>query len=213
MFARGNGDAHRTQYAGDRKRPTGDHDHGALYHRRLPVYCARRPSSLRDGAVAKRLYPRICRRAAASVDEQCIHLRAEWDADDRRGHAGKGTGSMTRDIAFPYSSAFDGRTATAELEAHIYQMIEQLLFTSPGERVNRPTFGSGVMQLIFAPNSQELASATEHMIQSAIQQYLGDLIRPEAVTVTSEDATLTILVQYVIQRTQQRQIAQFEREV
>jgi hypothetical protein len=69
------------------------------------------------------------------------------------------------------------------------------------------------MQLIFAPNSQELASATEHMIQSAIQQYLGDLIKPEAVTVTSEDATLTILVQYVIQRTQQRQIAQFEREV
>lgn len=120
---------------------------------------------------------------------------------------------MTRDIGFPHTIGFDGRTAPADLEAHIYQMIEQLLFTSPGERVNRPDFGSGVMQLVFAPNSPELAAATEHMIQSAIQQHLGDLIKPEAVTVTSEEATLTILVQYIVQRTQQRQVAQFEREV
>jgi phage baseplate assembly protein W len=163
--------------------------------------------------MVNRFGPRTGERSAAGADRQRVHLRAKRHSDERHCHAGEGSGNMTRDIAFQYSTALDGRTATADLEAHIYQMIEQLLFTSPGERVNRPTFGSGVMQLVFAPNSQELASATEHMIQSAIQQYLGDLIKPEAVTITSEDATLTIMVQYVIQRTQQRQIAQFEREV
>jgi phage baseplate assembly protein W len=120
---------------------------------------------------------------------------------------------MMTNIAYPFQIDPAGRVATASDDEHIRQMIEQLLFTSPGERVNRPDFGTGVMQLVFAPNSSELASATEFMIQSALQQHLGDVIKPEAVRVTSEDATLTITVQYVIQRNQQRQVAQFSREV
>ena len=120
---------------------------------------------------------------------------------------------MTKHIAYPYHVDGQGRTAIATEARHIYQMIEQLLFTSPGERVNRPEFGTGVMQLVFAPNSPELAAATEFMVQSAIQQYLGDIVKPEAVTVTSRDSTLTINVQYVILKTQQRQTAQFSREI
>jgi hypothetical protein len=120
---------------------------------------------------------------------------------------------MNDAINYPYHLDGQGRTATAAPARHIYQMIEQLLFTSPGERVNRPDFGTGVMQLVFAPNSPELATATEFMIQSAIQQYLGDIVKPESVTVTSQDATLTIKVQYVILKTQQRQTAQFSREI
>jgi phage baseplate assembly protein W len=163
--------------------------------------------------MAERFDTRARRRPAAGDTEQRIDLCAQRHADANRHDADEGAGNMRRDILFPYSTGFDGRTATADLEAHIYHMIEQLLFTSPGERVNRPDFGTGVMQLVFAPNSAELAVATEHLIQSSIQQYLGDLVKPEAVTVTSEEATLTIVVQYVVQRTQQRQVAQFEREV
>lgn len=120
---------------------------------------------------------------------------------------------MSSHIAYPYHIDGQGRAATAAQAGHIYQLIEQLLFTSPGERVNRPDFGTGVMQLVFAPNSPELAAATEFMIQSAIQQYLGDVVKPESVTVTSRDATLTINVQYIILKTQQRQTAQFSREI
>jgi uncharacterized protein len=116
------------------------------------------------------------------------------------------------DIAFPYGISNERRTATAPTPDHIRQMIEQLLFTSPGERVNRPDFGTGVMQLVFAPNSPELATATEFMVQSALQQYLGDLIRPEAVSVSCVDSTLSIRVDYVVLRTQQRQSAQFGRQ-
>lgn len=117
------------------------------------------------------------------------------------------------DIAFPYSINNDRRTAWAATPAHVRQMIEQLLFTSPGERVNRPEFGTGVMQLVFAPNSPELATATEFMVQSALQQYLGDVIKPISVNVTSVDSTLTIRVDYVLLRTQQRESAQFSRSI
>jgi uncharacterized protein len=110
-----------------------------------------------------------------------------------------------------YPFHFDGRGGTAETteEKHIRDLIEQVLFTSPGERVNRPTFGSGVMQLVFAPNGDALAAATQFTVQGALQQWLGDLIQIEAVDVQSEDSTLRILIQYTIRRTQQGQVAQF----
>ena len=80
-------------------------------------------------------------------------------------------------IAYPFHIDGRGRTADADNEEHIRQMIEQLLFTSPGERVNRPDFGTGLMQLIFAPNSPELAAATEFTVQGALRQWLGEVTK------------------------------------
>src|SRR5829696_2710179 len=101
-------------------------------------------------------------------------------------------------IEFPFHFDNRGRTATTDDDDHIRDMIEQLIFTSPGERVNRPDFGSGVMQLIFAPNSPELAAALQFTLQAALQRWLGDLIDLQALEVTSEDSTLRIDVQYVV---------------
>ena len=112
-------------------------------------------------------------------------------------------------IDFPYRLDHRGRTAEAGSDKHIRDLIEQVLFTSPGERVNRPTFGSGLMQLVFAPNSAELASATQFLVQGALQQWLGDLIQVETVSVNVEDAVLRVTVEYVIRRSQERQVAQF----
>ena len=116
-------------------------------------------------------------------------------------------------IDYPFH--FDGRglTASTTYEDHIRDLIEQLLFTVPGERVNRPDFGTGLMQLVFAPNSNELATATEFMVQGALQQWLGDVIQVEAVDIEGEEAELRVTVQYIILRNQQRQQAQFSREV
>ena len=86
-------------------------------------------------------------------------------------------------LAYPYRFAPLGNTAETADEPHIRDLIEQVLFTSPGERVMRPDFGSGVAQLVFAPNSVELASATQMLIQGALQQWLGNLIRIEEVAV------------------------------
>jgi phage baseplate assembly protein W len=106
-------------------------------------------------------------------------------------------------IDFPFHFDSRGRTAATDDNDHIHDMIEQLLFTSPGERVNRPDFGSGLLQLVFAPNSPELASAVQFTTQAALQRYLGDLIDLNALEVTTQDSTLSVTVKYTVRQTQE----------
>jgi Bacteriophage baseplate protein W len=108
------------------------------------------------------------------------------------------------DIDYPFHIDGRGRTATTGLEDHVRDMIEQLLFTNPGERVNRPDFGSGLLELIFAPNSPELAAALQFTMQGALQRWLGDVIEVENLDVESDDASLRITVGYLLRRTGQR---------
>jgi phage baseplate assembly protein W len=116
-------------------------------------------------------------------------------------------------LRYPFSFDARGRTSEASADAHIRDLIEQVLFTSPGERVNRPTFGSGLQQLVFAGNSPVLATATQFSAQGALQQWLGDLIEVQAVEVTNEDSTLRVIVRYTVRRTQKPAVAQFAKEV
>lgn len=116
-------------------------------------------------------------------------------------------------VDYPYGFDGRGRTARTNQDEHIRDLIEQVLFTSPGERVNRPTFGCGLLQLVFAPNSDALATATQLTVQGSLQQWLGDLIVVEAVDVNNEDSRLEVTVRYLIRRNQERQTAQFAREV
>jgi uncharacterized protein len=114
-------------------------------------------------------------------------------------------------IDFPFHFDNRGRTATTGDDDHIRDMIEQLLFTNPGERVNRPDFGSGLLQLVFAPNSPELAATLQFSLQAALQRELGDLIELQELEVTSEDATLRVIVQYVVRRTGEPRTETIER--
>jgi uncharacterized protein len=114
---------------------------------------------------------------------------------------------------YPFKVDGRGRTAAADGDNHIRQLMEQVLFTALGERVNRPTFGSGVNQLVFAPNNSELATATHFLVQGALQQWLGDLIHVESVTARSDESTLTVVVHYVVKRSQEHQTVQFAKEV
>ena len=79
-------------------------------------------------------------------------------------------------IDFPFHPDSRGQTAVTNDDAHIRDMIEQFLFTNPGERVNRPDFGSGLLQLVFAPNSPELAATLQFTVQAGLQQWLSDII-------------------------------------
>lgn len=116
-------------------------------------------------------------------------------------------------IDFPLHFDDRGRTAETNDDNHIRDMIEQVLFTSPGERVNRPTFGSGLMQIVFQLNSNELATTTQFLVQGALQQWLGDLIEVNDVDVESDDSTLLVTIKYTVRRTQQQQVAQLQRGV
>lgn len=101
-------------------------------------------------------------------------------------------------LDFPFHVDGYGRSASTSDEDHVRDIVEQLLFTVPGERVNRPDFGTGVMRLVFAPNSTELAGAIEYTLQAALQQWLSDDLRVEQVTVQADDATLQVTVAYVL---------------
>jgi phage baseplate assembly protein W len=116
-------------------------------------------------------------------------------------------------IDFPLHFDGRGRTALTDDDDHIRDMLEQLIFTTPGERVNRPDFGSGILQLIFAPNSPELAATLQFTLQAAIQRWLGDLLDLVNLDVQSADSTLTIDIQYVVRRTGQTKTAHFSRTV
>ena len=116
-------------------------------------------------------------------------------------------------VKFPFQIGRRGRTALTPDEDHIRELIEQVIFTSPGERVNRPTFGSGLMQLVFEPNSDTLAATTQFLVQGALQQWLGDLIEINDVQVDHRDAALQVCVYYTLRTPRHEHRAQFRREI
>lgn len=114
-------------------------------------------------------------------------------------------------IDFPFQFDGRGQTALTDDNDHIRDMIEQFLFTNAGERVNRPDFGSGIMQLVFAPNSPELAATLQFTVQAGLQQWLGNLIEVQELNVTNEDATLRVDLVYKVRRTEEITSTSFTR--
>src|SRR3954462_10858085 len=118
---------------------------------------------------------------------------------------------MHLDSPFPVDPG--GRTAATTDDDHVRDLVEQVLFTAPGERVNRPTFGSGGLRLVFEPGGPELATANRYVVQSALQQWLADVIEVQAVDVTSVDSTLRVGVRYRVRTASQATTAVFVRPV
>jgi uncharacterized protein len=116
---------------------------------------------------------------------------------------------------FPYPFAFDGkgRTATAEHPQHVRQMIEQVLFTNPGERLNRPDFGSGLLNFVHSPNSEVVAAAMQANVQGSLQRWLGDVIEVHALEVQPDDNKLTVLVSYSLLQSAETRTETFERNI
>ncbi|MDE1948647.1 MAG: GPW/gp25 family protein [Burkholderiales bacterium] len=105
---------------------------------------------------------------------------------------------MTTPLDHPLHIAGSGRTAGTDDDDHVRDLIEQVLLTAPGERVMRPDFGSGVLALVFEPNSGQLAAATQMLAQASLQQYLSQLISVQAVEVRAADNLLVVDVRYVL---------------
>ena len=101
-------------------------------------------------------------------------------------------------LAFPYRIDGRGRSAGSGDVAHLRELIEQVLFTAPGERVMRPDFGCGLAQLVFEPNSVTLAATTQMLVQSSLQQHLSHLIAVDAVDVQADDAALRVDIRYTV---------------
>jgi len=101
-------------------------------------------------------------------------------------------------IGFPFRLDARGRVAGAAYPQHVRQMVEQLLFTSPGERVNRPDFGCGLHELVFAPENDALAAATQFLVMGALQRWLGTVLEPAEVRVDTDDTQLLVTIRYTL---------------
>jgi phage baseplate assembly protein W len=103
---------------------------------------------------------------------------------------------MTLFLDFPFHIDGRGRSAESDEDDHVRDMIMQVLFTDPGERVNRPDFGCGLKQLVFMPNSDALATATQFLVQGSLQRWLEAVIQVESVEVEAVDSELRVAVVY-----------------
>lgn len=115
-------------------------------------------------------------------------------------------------LDFPYRVDANGRSARISHADHVRDMIEQFLFTSPGERVNRPDFGAGLLRNVFAPNSPELAAALQFGIEAGLVRWLGEVIELDRVEVSAQDARLVVDLHYRLRATGEVRDERIERE-
>lgn len=114
-------------------------------------------------------------------------------------------------VKFPLQFDALGSTATSERDDHIHEMIELVLFTNPGERVNRPEFGCGILHNIFAGNGDQLAVALQATMAASLNRWLGDLIEVRELEVVPNDSTLSVLLSYCVTNTGEIRTDTFER--
>lgn len=120
---------------------------------------------------------------------------------------------MSRSLAFPFSIGDLGAPRSSGRRRALREQIEQLLFTLPGERVNRPRFGCGVQRLVFSGASPEAAASAEYVIGVNLREHLEDAIAVDAVRVTADpdQATLLIDVLYTVRETGEERADSFRR--
>ncbi|HVR07643.1 MAG TPA: GPW/gp25 family protein [Thermoanaerobaculia bacterium] len=114
-------------------------------------------------------------------------------------------------VRFPFQLDLGRDVAQSPDEPHLRELIEELLFVSPGERVNRPTFGCPLIERVFAPDTAETAAATQVMVQTSLQQWLGALIQVLGVNVQFQDDQMIVTVSYQDRRTRRTAAARFTR--
>lgn len=101
-------------------------------------------------------------------------------------------------LGFPLRFGPDRGLDAVSVQESFRAMLEQILFTMPGERVNRPTFGVGVPRYVFEPSSPLLANRIRVALEENLYNYLGKRVRVLNVAVDQEEEALHIRVSFEI---------------
>lgn len=119
---------------------------------------------------------------------------------------------QSKSILYPFAiDAGFGRLAEeTDYAKHVEQLIKQVLFTNPGERVNRPDFGCGLRRMVFAPNSDITANLIQITVFQALENWLGSLIDVNEVKVKALDEVLEVHISYTLKARQERRYLNLE---
>ena len=114
-------------------------------------------------------------------------------------------------IDYPFRFASNGTTGKCGYVEHVRDLVEQVLFTQPGERIYRPDFGCGLLQMVFEPNSSQFATAVEASTRAELEEWLGELIEVLSLEVNADEEKLIVELSYLILRTGQTKTERFEK--
>jgi len=119
-----------------------------------------------------------------------------------------------RYMSFPFRMGPDGAAVSNRLD-HIREQVEQVLFTSPGERVFRPEFGFGAQRHVFEPNSGPLWAAAQNQLYASLAEALAGEVDPRSIRIEAGAApgapeVLLLHISYVIAALQKEESHSFE---
>jgi uncharacterized protein len=138
----------------------------------------------RRGAVAA-LPARPLRVAVRAVDRPVALVPATTTAQAPAG------------LGFPFRIDGTGAVLAESGDPLLRSKILQLLLTSPGERVNLPEYGTRLKDLVFDPNNDVLAAATEFAVARALMRFLGDELQVDSVQVSADGSELNVDIIYL----------------
>ncbi|MGB3243252.1 MAG: GPW/gp25 family protein [Sulfitobacter sp.] len=118
---------------------------------------------------------------------------------------------LANQLDYPFGIDPRGRSRLTGADDHVRELIEQVLFTAPGERVNRPEFGTPIKDLVFEGLSDTLVATTEQMVHGALVRWLDTLISVESVKVEAVESTLSVAIVYALRGQAERRSDIFER--
>jgi uncharacterized protein len=121
-------------------------------------------------------------------------------------------GTKIHSILYPFAidNGLGQLAEETDYAEHVEQMIKQVLFTNPGERINRPDFGCGLMRMVFAPNSEVTANLTQVMIVQSLERWLGTLIDVIDVKAIANNEKLEVAIVYILRARQERRYLNLE---
>jgi phage baseplate assembly protein W len=116
-----------------------------------------------------------------------------------------GDDNAPRFLDYPFRIGGEGGAALTDADDHVRDLIEQVLLTNPGERVNLPEFGAGLRNVVFDGTNEMLRATTQFIVTQNLNRWLSDTLMVERVSVESDDGTLVVDVVYALKRTRDRQ--------
>lgn len=106
-----------------------------------------------------------------------------------------------RFLQHPFRFGAQGGVAVIDdADRHLRDKVVAVLFTAPGERVNRPDFGVGLNRAVFDELSDLTVGALEFRISQALRHDLGDEILIDGVDVEASPENGEIVVKIAFRR-------------